>query len=152
LDAPRYFEGRKKAVKTYFATPFARAPWRWNNLLSPIAALALGSVTTTASADVFTLNTSIVTPATGIVNNTKSSNTGPVETSYGGFTSLASFSSVAGPGLLTGASSVDTDFTNGVPPPAENGGAIAFASMDMEGLGLAGWRRAAVPNGEEIGL
>jgi hypothetical protein len=125
-------------MKTYFVLAFPRAPWRRNDILSLIAALALASVATPASADVYTLQTSIATPATGIVNSTKSGNTGPVETSNGGFSSLASFSGVAGPGLLGSASSVDTDFTNGEPPIAENATAIAFATMELDDIVFSG--------------
>lgn len=111
---------------------------RRNAVLGPIAALVLASVATSAGADVFTLQTSIATPDTGIVNSTKSSNTGPVETSNGAFSSLASSSAVAGPGLLTAASSVNTDFTNASPPVGENATAIAFATMDMENIVFSG--------------
>jgi hypothetical protein len=125
-------------VKTYLAIALAWAPSRRNNILSSIAALALASSTTAASADVFTLQTSIATPITGIVNSTKSSNTGPVETSNGGFSSLASFSAVAGSGLLSAASSVNTDFTNASPPIGENATAIAFATLELDNIAFSG--------------
>jgi hypothetical protein len=67
-------------VKTYFAIAFGRGLGRRNAVFRPIAALVLVSAATTARADVYTLQTSIVTPSGGIVNSTKSSNTGPVET------------------------------------------------------------------------
>jgi hypothetical protein len=125
-------------MKIYCAIAFVRKHRRGNNLLSPIAALVLASAATTASADVYTLQTSIATPITGIVNSTKSGNTGPVETSNGGFSSLASFSAVAGPGLLTAASSVNTDFTNAVPPIGENATATAFATMELDNIAFSG--------------
>jgi hypothetical protein len=125
-------------VKTYCAIVFARGRRCRYAVRGPIAALTLASAATTASADVFTLQTSIATPITGIVNSTKSGNTGPVETSNGGFGSLASFSAVAGPGLLTASSSVNTDFTNGEPPPSESALSIAVATMELDNIVFSG--------------
>ena len=114
-----------------------RGYWRPNAALGSTAALLLASVATNASADVFTVTAYAITA--GLDDNVnKSSNTPPVETSFGGTSDFLSFSAVAAPGLLEAESSVNTGFAGPDLGSSLNGYAGASASMALDNVVISG--------------
>jgi hypothetical protein len=115
-----------------------RGCWRRNAALGTTAALLLASVATSASANVYTVVANAISGFNTGINTSvnKSSDTPPVETSFGGTSNLLSFSAVAAPGILQASASVNTGFDG--TGFSLNGTADAEASMALDNIVISG--------------